>query len=284
MGLGAPVQPAAGVLVLSASRIRDFLACRRRFFLAHVVKVPSQDNDSDASFLGRAVHEELHARHERAEGHELTGRHELARVHELSGAHELADGDGVSNRHEVADGQQMSYRHSEPGLVSSVPNDPFIVQGVASHNSLCPSTNGSGAVYVGGEVDLRWLIRSKNVLLTGRADALWKYPDGTLEVRDYKTGRCPDSLDNDLPAAIYLLLGATHPSRPTRVRVTYERLAESPSIVTLDGTPALIAATIERVKEVADRVRKERSFDATDQPFQCESCSYAEVCPASKAR
>ena len=259
LSLGRPVQPAAGTLVLSASRVRDFLVCPRKFFLAHVLKVPAHDRDTDASAHGRAIHYELFLRHQ---------------THEL---------------------------HDSPELVAhDIAPDPFVVSRVRAHQLLCPltspPTSGDAPRYLGGEVDLRWLIRSKNVLLTGRADALWLYPDGTLEVRDYKSGHCPDSLHSDLPASIYLLLAAAHshrpdpqagpatPIRPTRVRVAYERLGPTPAVIAVDGSEELVSQAVNNVRDFADRIRKEKHFVATASDQNCASCAYSDICPASVAK
>jgi RecB family exonuclease len=236
--LGAAIQPASGLLILSASRIRSFLTCPRRFYLAHVLKVPAKDTDSDASVLGHAVHRELFERHLRPDTH---------------------NAEGV-----VAD---------------DVPTDSFITSRVAAHNTLCPHTTSDNAAYLGGEVDLRWLVRSKNMLIVGRADALWRHSDGMLELRDYKTGQCPDALDTDFPALVYLLLAATHPSHPKSVRVAYERLGPNPSLVTLDATTDLLRQTIENLKNLADQIRRERNFGATPSEAACGSCPYAGICP-----
>jgi RecB family exonuclease len=236
--LGAAVQPASGLLVLSASRIRSFIACPRRFYLAHILKVPAPDTDSDASVLGHAVHRELFERHLRPESH---------------------DAEGI-----VAD---------------DVPIDSFITSRITAHQQICPHSTSEGATYLGGEVDLRWLVRSKNMLIVGRADALWRHRDHTLELRDYKTGQCPDDLSEDLPALVYLLLAATHPSGPKVVRVTYERLGPNPSLITLDATPERLRQTIQDLKDLADQIRRERNFMATPSEPTCSGCAFAQMCP-----
>ncbi len=236
--LGAPVQPASGLLVLNATRIRSFLACPRRFFLAHVLNLVGEELDSDASVLGHAVHRELYERHRLFERH---------------------DNDGV-----VAD---------------DVPIDSFVTSRVLAHQDLCPATKG--ATYLGGEVDLRWLLRSKNLLVTGRADALWLDADETLELRDYKTGHCPESLEEDFPAQLYLILAATHPLRPSKVRVVYEQLGPEPRTVALEGSEPRITAAIRALRDLADRIRQERDFQATPSELNCSRCSFGSVCPVS---
>lgn len=239
--LGTPVQPAKGILVLSASRIRDFGECPRRFFLAHVLRVPVvESSQGDAAELGLAAHAELFARH-------------------ADPALALHDATGIVSEH--------------------VPNDPWIAGRVLAHSAVCPR---SEAEYLGGELDLRWLNRRKAVLVTGRVDALWRHRDGTLEVRDYKTGRGlshVSSLDDDLGALVYLLLGAAVPGT-RRVRVTYELLGEETArVVSIDASPTLIADAISLVEMTADRIRRERNFTATPSTSTCGRCSYRTLCP-----
>jgi CRISPR/Cas system-associated exonuclease Cas4 (RecB family) len=242
--LGDPIQPARGMLVLNTSRIRDFVTCPRRFFLAHVLRLPSDASDpSGAGATGSAVHAELRARHQPGVDHP---NHDVA--HPIDETIALDD-------------QAMSL--------------------VRAHNSLCPRKE---ATYVDGEVDLSWYIPRKSVLVTGRVDALWQFPDGTMEVRDYKTGACPTSLGDDIGAAIYLLLAINLPQKPTRVRIVYESLrGETPTTVELTATNDDVAAAYANVLNMAEHIRRERTFPATPNTIACRSCGYRALCPFSVA-
>ena len=59
--------------------------------------------------------------------------------------------------------------------------------------------------------------------LIGRLDRVDEYPDGTLEIVDYKTGRetvSEEDVAGDLAMSIYqLLLHKKHPDRPIRARI-----------------------------------------------------------------
>lgn len=237
--LGDPCQPAPGMLVLSASRIRDYLDCPRRYFLRWIVGLAGEDFDHDGpAAIGSQTHAELRARH----------------------LHNMADHD------------------TDGFLDEESPHDPAISRCVQAHAQLCPKDT---AVYLGGELDVRWLLRGKAVLLTGRIDALWQFPDGTIEVRDYKTGNCPDSLEDDLAAAIYLLLAATAlPQQPTAVRVVYESLGgETGRTVTLDGSSDHLRASYRQILDMADSIRKQRTFPASPNAAVCRTCPFRSTCP-----
>ena len=69
--LGDPVQPASGMLVLNASKLKDFATCPRRYFLGSVLKLARADTDEGGrAQLGSAVHAELFARHEDMHTHD----------------------------------------------------------------------------------------------------------------------------------------------------------------------------------------------------------------------
>jgi RecB family exonuclease len=243
--LGDPVQPARGMLVLNTSRIRDFVTCPRRFFLAHVLRLPSDASDpSGAGATGSAVHAELRARHNPGTDH--------------------------------------PHHDAEMPIDETIALDDQAMSLVRAHNVLCPRDE---ATYVGGEVDLSWLIPRKSVLVTGRVDALWQFPDGTLEVRDYKTGGCPESLGTDIGAAIYLLLALNLPSKPQRIRIVYESLrGEAPKTIQLTATTDDVRAAYTNVMNMAEHIRRERTFPALPNTLNCRSCGYRAMCPLSAAK
>jgi RecB family exonuclease len=243
--LGDPVQPASGMLVLNASKLKDFAACPRRYFLGSVLKLARADTDEGGrAQLGSAVHAELFARHEDMHTH---------------------------NNSEPVDGSL--------GLTQTA------MSMVRRHLELCPShpkhhQSDETARYLGGERDLHWLIIRRALLITGRIDALWRLPDGTIEVRDYKTGSCPDSLEEDIGAQIYLLLAANLPERPTKIRVTYESLGrDEGQTVSIDATHSNLTQALRLITDHAEHIRKERTFPAYPSAMACVTCPYAHLCP-----
>jgi CRISPR/Cas system-associated exonuclease Cas4 (RecB family) len=246
--LGDPVQPASGMLVINASKLKDFATCPRRYFLGSVLKLARADTDEGGrAQLGSAVHAELFARHE----------------------------------------DMYTHDSSEP-VDGSLGLTPTALSMVRRHRELCPSNPkhhepDEAPQYLGGEQDLHWLIIRRAVLITGRVDALWRYADGTIEVRDYKTGTCPDSLDEDIGAQIYLLLAANLPERPTKIRITYESLGrDEGQTVSLDATRANLGQALELVTNHAEHIRKERTFPAYPSTTACGTCAFCHLCPLAR--
>jgi RecB family exonuclease len=261
LALGTKFQPAPGVLVLTASRLREFETCRRRYFLASVLKLRTEGNPDasldpsgelplgrvefgnvSAATVGSYVHEELHARHEDPQLHQQT-----------------------------------------TPLCTDQPPLPVVDRAVQRHLALCPGQDG--ATYLGGEQDLRWFIPGKLVLVNGRIDALWQHDDGTIEVRDYKTGSALRNLDNDTGALIYaLLVAANFPGR--RIQVSYEYLGNEPEsvadrVVTLDITKQHLLAARQRLDAAIEQIRREQQFSPTPDAQSCRWCPYTAHCDAA---
>ncbi len=251
--LGAPFQPSPGILVLTASKARDLAACPRRYGLAHVLRLEA---DADAAeqteelALGLALHHELKLRHASMDDH---------------------DGEGF--------------------LAADSPQSSWLLQRIVAHHTLCPRTlHGDDVEYIDGECDLQWFRSRRNVIVRGRIDALWLHRDGTLEVRDYKSGHVPESIDDDAAALLYGLLALSHPVARSRrtvtsVRVSYEALRASGStVVSLDFDESTVRRAIAHVQSVDERIRGERRFAATPSAWSCGSCAYRFSCPFSVAR
>ena len=249
--LGDEMQPASRVLTLNVSRISDFQRCRRMFFLRWVLRLAG----------------------------ELPTDADAAWVG--SSTH-----DALHVLHVPGDGGQAHAPDAD--VAREISNDPRVVKLLRTHMMLCP---GERAEYIDGEVEARWLIARKSILVTGRFDALWRYPDGTIEVRDYKTGRCPDSLDGDLGAAMYLLLaanwaaGQVAPNRtPPPVRVVYENLAAPDGrLVSVSASQSLLRNALHEVLKLAELIRTEKAFPASPSTSNCRMCDYRRSCPYSLA-
>jgi PD-(D/E)XK nuclease superfamily len=218
--LGAAFQSAPGTLILSASRLRRFDECKRRYHLEFLLGLrPDVDIEPDvdlSSGFGLQVHNELYQRHE-----------------------------------------SIGLHHS-PDIVEPGPYDERVSNAVLRHHELCPGQRG--LVYLGGEQDLKWLYSLKLVLVTGRVDALWQDDDGTIEIHDYKTGKPLADVDNDPGTLIYALLAAaTFPGVALRV-VYEHLGGEHPVEVTVDIATQHLERAYQLIKKTAEAIRQEQSF------------------------
>ena len=260
--LGAGFQPAPGILVLTASKLREFDECRRRYFLSRVLNLRDESNPdasldptgelsrqpadrggASAATVGSYVHEELNVRH-----------------------------------------NDPSLHHQKEAALPDRPPIPAVDKAVQRHLDLCPGQDG--AQYLGGEVDLRWFIPGKATLINGRIDALWQHGDGTIEVRDYKTGSPLTDLSDDIGALIYAILVAAHYPGAS-IRVTYEYLGNEPEaivdrLVSLDVTRSHLHTARQRIDTAINRIRSEQAFAPSPSEHRCRWCPFQRNCDAAE--
>lgn len=230
-------------VVVGPSRRSDFELCPRRYMLSRLLKVPGEGEIEGPEAVRGSL---VHA--------ELRHRHEVPALHD----------------------------EPEPQLAAALAlGDPLVERALRTHEKVCPGKHG--ATYVGGELTLMWAPPRERLLLHGRIDALWSWPGGVLEVRDYKTGAAGDDLSLDFSARVYALLVAADPRwRGGRrvIRVTFERLLDDPIEVSVDADATFLSDAVEAVRSFGDRLRTERDWPA--QPGDhCGRCAYRGSCPAS---
>ena len=198
------------------------------------------------------------------------------------GADEAVTGHGLQVHAELHARHVDMEQHDHAGpLLAETPDIVPVRRAVAAHSQLCPAGT---ATYLGGELDLRWYLPGKALLVTGRVDALWRYPDGTLEIRHYKTGSVPEGLEEDPGALLYAVLAAAQQPERTPVRVVYERLgSEHPGLITLEATDELLRRAYESVLDLAEAMRRERAFPASPLGSRCRHCPFARSCPEAAA-
>ena len=116
--------------------------------------------------------------------------------------------------------------------------------------------------------------------LVGRLDRVDEYPDGTLEVVDYKTGRetvCEADVAGDLAMSIYqLLLSRKYPDRPIRARI--EALKKGVS-----ACCSLTAAELNELErdviQVGTEIMAEDFYERRPVPKRiCERCDFLPLC------
>lgn len=207
----------------------------------------------------------------------------LAGLDEMEGAGTVrgqAVHEELHHRHEIA----SLHDEDEPQLAGARDlRDPLVARALATHRRVCPGARG--ARYLGGELTLLWAPPRERLLVHGRIDALWEWPGGVLEIRDYKTGATGDDLSLDFSARVYALLVAADPRwRGGRriIRVTFERLLDDPVEVSIDADAPFLRDAVEAVRSFARRLREESEWPAKPSEF-CGRCRYRESCPSSAA-
>lgn len=230
-------------VVVGPSRRSDFERCPRRYMLGRMLKVRGLPEAEGPEAVRGSA---VHA--------ELKHRHDILALHD----------------------------EAEPQLAEAIQlGDPLVARALRSHAGVCPASHG--ASYLGGELTLLWAPPRERLLLHGRIDALWEWPGGVLEIRDYKTGAVGDDLTYDFSARVYALLVAADPrwrGGKRIVRVTFERLLDDPVEVSIDADAAFLKDAIGAVRSFADRLRTERDWPA-QAGEHCERCPYRDSCPAS---
>ena len=179
---------------------------------------------------------------------------------------------------------ELHARHEQPArhddrtlLTDARPETHGDVQRfVDRHRSVCPRGD---AEYLGGEVEWAWYIRRKDTFLRGRVDALWQYPDGSIEIRDYKTGACPDTLDGHFAAQCYGVLAAANLQAPRRrIFLTFESLSQEDSVVTRAVDDQFLSQAIDAVLDVATHLRTAVEYPPRPSDSKCGLCSYRSLC------
>lgn len=189
---------------------------------------------------------------------------------------------GTAAHTELEERHNWPSRHDDPELLHDHPAElaPGIPGLLAAHASVCPATADPPSRYLGGEQTLGWRLTDERVLLLATIDALWERPDGTIELRDYKTGANAPDPATDPAASVHALLGRAHwPDR--LVRVVYERLGHDPVEAVLQVDDTVLATAAERVRTHAAALR------AGDLPARpgpvCRRCEWRRTCPESLA-
>lgn len=117
-------------------------------------------------------------------------------------------------------------------------------------------------------------------ILTGRVDRVDEYPDGRLEIVDYKSGRetvLADDVRNDLAMCAYqLLLKRAHPDRDVFATIHSLRSTAQASY-SLQGVE--LAQFEEDLRELGEEIleRDYPSLEPVRKPI-CSRCDFLEIC------
>jgi RecB family exonuclease len=116
--------------------------------------------------------------------------------------------------------------------------------------------------------------------LIGRLDRVDEYPDGTIEVIDYKSGRqtvTPEELEHDIAMSVYqLLLKRRYPDRPVRSRIIALKSGASATWQMSDLDIELFEAAVRQIgREILSEDYYERL--PVQKPL-CERCDFLPLC------
>lgn len=235
-----------GVVHLTPSSVDVWSRCRRRYLLKHLLDVPASDPKGPASTAGLDAHAVL------------------AEVHETGTCRDAA--------------------HVESVIARAGGDAPRLATTVARHARRCPST----AEAIGHELDLARHTRgagTSRFVTTARIDAIWVH-DGTLDARDYKTGRpMPvDAVGDDSRARVQaFVLAPLAEARGLRLRLRYEELGaesgEDPDPFEPDDEQ--LAMIEDELCHLQDTMRAEREFRGVGESWACGTCEYRSICPDS---
>ena len=153
-------------LVLSPSRMNDYLECPQKFFYTKILKIDVEERDWDASNFGNIIHNILEnaVRQAKKTGN-YTSKDEVTAIFKQN-----LDAEAFTS--EVR--KEMYEKHAESIFENFYPN--FIQ---ISPQRIDDVESDFDSVNVNGD------------LISGKIDRIEKNSDGTYELYDYKTGKPP---------------------------------------------------------------------------------------------
>jgi CRISPR/Cas system-associated exonuclease Cas4 (RecB family) len=252
--LPIPTHPAHGPLALSFTQVDDYLTCPRKYYLRHVVRVPTPPHH--ALVLGNALHQAVAVANEaRRRDRSITP----SDLHETLRAHWSSEG-FLSAEHEAA-----RYAAGQAALTR------FLER---------LTTEAESSVIA---VEQPFSVRFGQDRVRGRYDAV-RVVDGKTVITDYKSGdvrdpiRARERARSALQLQLYALAWeAEHGVRPDAVELHF---LEGDVVGRVTPTERQLDAARAKVATVAAGIRAE-AFDASPGYPACEWCPYRRICPAA---
>ncbi len=117
-------------------------------------------------------------------------------------------------------------------------------------------------------------------VLIGRIDRVDEYPDGTLEIIDYKSGRThvsEEQVANDIALHCYaLLLETLYPERPLRIALYALQIGEK---VSLPVNPDTLREFQLMITALGEQILRDPFEDIAPEPIpHCEVCNFLPLC------
>ena len=236
----------SGLLKLSASSIKTYEQCPRKWYFTYVTKEPKKDWPHLA--LGNFVHKVLELFHERVmnEGAptDLWGALLSETCKKVVGDFKLSKEHKVSSK-DMLNKYLALIKAKPPDVVSNEQN--FSIQ------------------------------LTEDTLIRGFIDRIDRDVERGYDIVDYKTGKSK-YLDEFQLLVYGLYLLETYPDL-LHFRGTYIALVEGPKIITYTFTKTDIERCREDILLVADKIRNDRTWEPKPQ-FLCSYCDFESICPA----
>ncbi|GBC90509.1 MAG: PD-(D/E)XK nuclease family protein [Fimbriimonadales bacterium] len=239
---------------LSPTKITTYLTCRVKYYWAYLTPYGKWMKRPNAALsLGANLHRVLQA------FHELGGAETLSEAQTRTLLEQLWSHEGFATPHE-------SEQHKQLGET--------LLQNYYQTQAEQPS-----------EARLLFterLLRKDmgEFVLIGRIDRVDEYPDGTLEIIDYKSGRkqlTPEQVQGDVALHCYaLLLRELYPERPLRIAIYALQIGEKLSLPVEQDTLDEFATLIH---DLGVQILTEDYSAIVPEPFEaCEGCEFLELC------
>lgn len=117
-------------------------------------------------------------------------------------------------------------------------------------------------------------------ILTGRVDRIDEWPDGSLDIVDYKSGRSEvteDQVRADVGLMVYETLArAIYPGRPIRVAIHALRPNHRVDVI---RTPEESAGVEELLDDIARAIAAETVWTGVNVEERCVGCDFENFCP-----
>lgn len=153
------------------------------------------------------------------------------------------------------------------------------------YNSHYPFKHG---MLLGAELFLHFNLPGTPIRLKATIDRLTKYPDGTVEICDYKTGQHitrPEDLRFQYQMGIYQMGVQENYPQYEKIKLTqyFLRKEEEVSYEMPKEQLELLTEAIKQVVLETDYAERTNNFPTTEGDH-CTFCDYYEICPAKKHR
>jgi putative RecB family exonuclease len=242
---------------LTPSRTEDFLACPRRYKSLYIDQLAPKDVEpSKYLSFGISIHDALN------------------RFYDGGGNHVYEQGD--MNRLLAQSWVPAGYSSDEEAAA-------FYADGLKMLERYYDAFRAEPTQHLGHElfIQAKFRLESQAVILSGKIDRLSVWPDGRLNVVDYKTSAgtppTPERLAAELAPFLYYLLGRINYSDYPQVDVTFLYL-RSMTAVTARFDSRAIAQGKARLTQVVRQIGE--GFFPPKPNGHCGWCEVRDSCPA----